>query len=163
MWERADEETMRRRRALAIYLREDLAAAGFPLTPGGLHESALTCGVNVSIDEANDGTGSGVYVEWETHHVLRSASMHAVFSGRSDEPAATYNGAVHSAMEDALFAILTAAGYTVEKGRDEYAPYRLDVSDHTPRTPSWREWLAEQRDAETKLMRATHRRERGVE
>jgi hypothetical protein len=163
MWERADEETIKRRMALARGVREDLAAAGFPLTPGHFHEPALTCGVNVSTDEANDGSGSGVYVEWETHNVLRSASMHAVFSGRSDEPSVEYNGTVHSAMEDALFAILTAAGYTVEKGRDEYAPYRLDISDHTPRTPSWREWLAEQRDAETKLMHATHRRERGGE
>jgi len=51
----------------------------------------------------------------------------------------------------------------VEKCRDEYAPCRLDINDHTPRTPSWREWLAEQRDAETKLMHATHRQERAGE
>jgi hypothetical protein len=153
---------MTRRRALARAVRQDLAAAGLPVTTGDeWFVDALHTGAHVTIDGLDDESGGGVIVYWVVHHVLRTASQKATFSGDRNNAALRHAGAACSAMQDAIAEILTAAGYAVVKDYNDLAPFQMKVLGRTPPGPSWQDFLDEQSEALTKLMHATYRRQHG--
>jgi hypothetical protein len=99
----ADAETIARRSALARAVQEDLAAAGLPITTGAQgFETALAAAAHVFYDQLDDRSGGGVFVEWNVHHVLRSAALTAVTEGRTDHPTVVHSGAAARAMQDAI-------------------------------------------------------------
>jgi hypothetical protein len=125
------------RERLADDVREDLLAAGLPVAASN---SEFAPGAYVYVDNLTDEDGGGVWVDWNEHFVPRWAGMHAVNEGREDDPVFTFAGAVADIMEEALFQILTAAGYTVEKDANDMAPYHLRVTGRAER-PGWRAWI----------------------
>jgi hypothetical protein len=154
----ADEETMKRRQVLARSVKEDLAVAGLPIAPDDLLFGPA--GVKVTVDVMHDEHGGAVSVEWQAHYILRTAAMTAVIKRQSaGHPAVEHHVTASQVMRDAIAEILTTAGYTVLKDYNDLAPDQMKVTGHTPRTPSWRDWLAERRDEQTATMKATHRRE----
>jgi hypothetical protein len=154
----ADAETIARRSALAQAVQEDLAAAGLPITTGSTgFETALAAGAHVFFDHLDDQSGGGVFVEWNVHHVLRSAALTAVTEGRSDHPTVVHSGAAARAMQDAIAEILTATGCTIRKNYSDLEPFQLRVIARNPQ-PSWRDWIDDQTDARAAAMRATYAR-----
>jgi hypothetical protein len=126
---------------LARAVREELVAAGLPVTSGDAAlDSTLTTGAHVYVDEVGD-----VNIHWKTHFVLRSAAMEALSRGQVDDPSIHLNGKTAEAMQDAIAEILTAAGYRVTKDANDMAPSHLLVQE-PPRQaePSWRDWLSQQ-------------------
>src|SRR5690349_15866516 len=131
MLDRADDETLAKRRALAVEVLNDLTVAGLPALLGtDQGTSHLTPGAHVSVDPFAD-TAGGVYVAWATHFALRSAAMDALSEGREDDQAITLVGTAAKAMQDAIAEILTAAGYQVVKDADDMEPFMLTVLDRT--------------------------------
>ena len=145
--EHADAETQARRVALADAVREDLAAAGLPVVPGGDgFDTDLSHGAKVYVDQFTDEDGGGVFVGWSSHYVVEAAAGEAVMLGAAeDDPAIMFSGKVAEAMQDAIAAILVAAGYSVETDVNDYAPYDLLVLGRE-RQESWRSWLSQQLD-----------------
>ncbi len=148
---RADAGTLDRRARLARAVREDLAAAGLPVAAD---ELAVAAGARVYVDELDDG---GVFVDWDVHFALSSAAKDALSEGKQDiDPAIALAGAAARAMQDAIAAILTAAGYSVVKGANDMAPFQLLVIERRP-GPCWQDWLHGQSARRERMLLATAR------
>ncbi len=76
---------------------------------------------------------------------MEAAAGEAVTLGAEDDPRIEFLGKVAEAMQDAIAAILGAAGYTVETETNDYAPFDLLVLGREQQE-SWRSWLSEQLD-----------------
>ncbi|WP_067812523.1 hypothetical protein [Actinomadura kijaniata] len=125
-YEKATPGTCRARDRLAAHARNALAAAGLPLMPSDL-EVTLGSGAEIEVDYGADAAG-GVYATWRLHPQLARAAAYAIGEETGeDDPALLFSGAVAVAMERALGAILTAAGFTVEEADDEYRPFTLRI------------------------------------
>ncbi|WP_328473990.1 hypothetical protein OHA21_13980 [Actinoplanes sp. NBC_00393] len=118
---------------LAMLIREDLGAAGLPVLPVE-YSSMTSAGATVQPDD------SGVVVGWRVHYALMTVGMHEYSRLQRGGPGARFHGAVSDAMRDAMAEILTAAGYTLEKDYNDYAPYDLLVTAGPADRPSWRDW-----------------------
>src|SRR5436309_9694925 len=103
MLDRADDEALAKRRALAVRVLDELTAAGLPAILDSDDHGGwkLAPGAHVSVDPFADA-GGGVYVDWATHRVLRSASLDALCAGRKDDQAIALAGTVKKAMQDAM-------------------------------------------------------------
>jgi hypothetical protein len=85
----------------------------------------------------------GVWVSWKTGADLLDARMAVAVRGahRGEEdwhPALTHTGVVLDAMNLAIDAILTAAGFEVRHDAHEYRPLEMLVVSHR-RAPHWRD------------------------
>jgi hypothetical protein len=133
----ADAETRDQRAALARAVKEELLAAGLPVTPDdAVLDSSLTAGAHVYVDRLAD-SGGGVCVSWKTHFVLRTAAIEALRQHRFDDPSIHLRGKVAEVMLDAMAEILTAAGFSVAKDVNDMAPFDLLVQERQS-DPSWR-------------------------
>ncbi len=102
-----------------------LVAAGLPARVETNHE--IIAGVEISVDTGDDA-GGGVYAEWTCGQDARQAVMDAFEQGQFDGPATDDMGAICGAMQTAIFAILSAAGFAVELVDQEIAPYGVRVT-----------------------------------
>jgi hypothetical protein len=153
MPERADAATVARRAALAQAVKDDLCAAGLPVVPDGV--DPLPSGARVFVDELDDESGGGVYVNWEAHFALRSAALDAFCAGPSaSDPSIRLSSTAAMAMQDAMADILSVAGYQVLKDANDITPYLLKVLRREP-GPSWRDWLHAQTTRRAETLRAT--------
>jgi hypothetical protein len=126
-------------------IRDELINVGLTvLGPEGGHG-----GAQIEVDE-------GVWVSWKPGRHLTAASMAALRRGayRGDErhPALEYRGTAIDAMNDAIAAILNAAGFDVRKGADEYH-HPLELLVESRRTvPHWRDPIAAPLDGASGFM-----------
>ncbi len=119
---------------LADAVRAELTAVG--LTVLGLEDGYG--GVRITVDE-------GVWVSWRPGPQLAAASGAALRRGayRGDErhPAMTYWLVAVKAVNGAIAAVLSAAGFDIREDADEYRPGELLVESRPP-VPHWRDPVA---------------------
>ncbi|MFC4009397.1 hypothetical protein ACFOY2_19345 [Nonomuraea purpurea] len=126
-------------------IRDELTNVGLPvLGPEGSHG-----GVQIEVDE-------GVWVSWKPGRKLTAAGMAALRRGayRGDErhPSLEYRGTAIEAMNDAIAAILNAAGFDVREGTDEYH-HPMELLVESRRTvPHWRDPIAAPLDGASGFM-----------
>ncbi|GAA2823620.1 hypothetical protein [Crossiella cryophila] len=125
MLPKVTEDQLRVLRRLADDVRDTLAEAGLPMT--GDLSPGLRVGVRVEVDPADDEAG-GVWVDWCTHPRMAEAAANCVAEGRVDDPVLTRQGDVQEAMQQALLAILTSAGFQASDPDHDYRPYELQVT-----------------------------------
>jgi hypothetical protein len=101
-----------------------LAEAGLPMA--GDLPPGYRVGVGVEVN-ADDGEARGVWVGWHAHPRLAQAAADCVNEQRFDDPVLTRQGDVMEAMQAALLAILTAAGFQARDPDHDYRPYELQV------------------------------------
>jgi hypothetical protein len=118
-------ERERRLEFLAASACHQLTLAGLPARVATWYDPDLA-GVKITIDNGDDRSG-GVYVSWAPSRDVRAAVMDAVVNGRLDDPTYRYAGATYAAMQPALLAILSAAGFSVELADTEMSPYGVKV------------------------------------
>ncbi|MCO1578914.1 hypothetical protein M8C13_24470 [Crossiella sp. SN42] len=125
MLPKVSDARLRELRNLADDVRDTLAEAGLPIT--GDLAPGLRVGVRVEVDPADDEAG-GVWVDWHTHPRMANAAADCVNEGRLDDPVLTRQGEVMEAMQQALLAILTSAGFQAGDPDHDYRPYELQVT-----------------------------------
>ncbi|MCK2243024.1 MULTISPECIES: hypothetical protein [unclassified Crossiella] len=125
MLPKVSEDRLRALHGLAADVRDTLAEAGLPMT--GDLAPGLRVGVRVEVDPADDEAG-GVWVDWHTHPRLAEAAADCVNERRLDDPVLTRQGEVMEAMQQAMLAILTAAGFQAGDPDHDYRPYELQVT-----------------------------------
>ncbi|MEV1119647.1 hypothetical protein AB0I91_31730 [Actinosynnema sp. NPDC049800] len=120
---------------LARQARDELAAAGLPLSHEGLAPD-LQCGVTVRVTmwEPDDGV---VHADWRPSPRLSRVAVDALRHKHLDHPALHQQGAVSQAMADAVITILTAAGFTARHTTNDYLPYGVDVLAAPEGPPAW--------------------------
>ena len=121
---RVSPEQQRRLEVLAASVCRRLISAGLPARVETEYE--IIPGVEIGIDTGDDFSG-GVYAEWSCGRDVRQASMDALKRGLFDDPAIEDLGAICGAMQTAIFTILSVAGFAVELGDTEIAPYGVRV------------------------------------
>jgi hypothetical protein len=90
--------------------------------------SRPTGGTEVIIDDGADATG-GVFVGWLASPRLRASTSRAFRLRQLDDPLLRHSSAIAAAMMQAMAAILTSAGFTVEDANDEYRSHQLRVTN----------------------------------
>jgi hypothetical protein len=134
MFERMSGDELAGMEALALRVRNELAAAGLPVLAPGLY-LVLAGGAEVEVDDGADRAG-GVFAGWSASPRLRECASRALRLRLLDDPPLWYSSQIAAAMMQAMAAILTSAGFTVEDANDEYRPHRLRVvSGPTPGLP----------------------------
>jgi hypothetical protein len=120
---------------LAEMVRDELVSAGLPVVTTGEGHG----GVHV------DGTDGGdAWVGWRTGPELRSACQAALRRGAyrpggEQHQSLDHQSAVITAMNQAITTVLTATGFEVREGADEFhRPLDLLVVSHMP-VPHWRD------------------------
>jgi len=123
--------------ALSWKVRDELAAAGLPVLASRLNP-ILAGGVEVYTDDSADASG-GVIVGWKASPRLRACASRAFRLKQLDEPVLRHSKAVGAAMMQAIAAVLSSAGFSVEDARDDYRPQQLRVLAAPPSTqpPTW--------------------------
>jgi len=118
-------------------VRNELAAAGLPVLAPGL-DTILAGGAKVYVDYSADASG-GVIVGWTASPRLRACASRAFRLKQLDEPVLRHSKAVGAAMMQAIAAVLSSAGFSVEDARDDYRPQELRVLAAPPSTqlPTW--------------------------
>ncbi|MBA4866667.1 hypothetical protein H1V43_36300 [Streptomyces sp. PSKA54] len=112
---------------LASQVRNELAAAGLPVITHGL-DPVLAGGAEVDIDDGADAAG-GVFVGWLASPRVRASTSRAFRLRQLDDPLLRHSSAIAAAMMQAMAAILTSAGFTVEDANDEYRSHQLRVTN----------------------------------
>jgi hypothetical protein len=112
---------------LASRVRNELAAAGLPVITPGL-DPVLACGAEVDIDDGDDAAG-GVFVGWLPSPRVRASTSRAFRLRQLDDPLLRHSSAITAAMMQAMDAILTSAGFTIEDANDDYRTHQLRVTD----------------------------------
>jgi hypothetical protein len=137
MFERVGAEESAALTKLARRVRDELAAAGLPVVAPEL-DPVLAGGAEVDIDDGDDAAG-GVYVAWQASPRLRDCASRSFRLKQLDDPVLRHSTAVGAAMMQAMAAILTSAGFSVEDARDEYRPQQLRVLSGPPsgQPPVW--------------------------
>src|SRR5262249_3118721 len=103
---------------LASAVRNELAAAGLPVLPPGL-DPVLAGGAEMHIDDGA-GAAGGVFVGWPANPRLEACVKRAFGLKQLDDPVRRHSFAIGAAMMQAMAAILTSAGFSVEDAGDEY-------------------------------------------
>jgi hypothetical protein len=121
---------------LARRVRNELAAAGLPVIPDV--NPVLAGGAEVEVDRGRDMSGD-VFVEWFASPRLRECTSRAFSLWQLDDPLLRHSSQIAAAMMQAMAAILTSAGFTIEDANYEYRSHQLRVlSGPCPRVrPMW--------------------------
>ncbi|OPG10944.1 hypothetical protein B1R27_00015 [Streptomyces sp. GKU 895] len=137
MFERVSAEESAALEALSWKVRNELAAAGLPVLAPGLN-TILAGGADVEVDDGADAAG-GVFVGWTTSPRLQACASRAFRLKQLDDAVLRHSNAVGAAMMQAIAAVLSSAGFSVEDARDEYRPQQLRVLAAPPSTqpPTW--------------------------
>ncbi|MCX4870085.1 hypothetical protein OHU11_01910 [Streptomyces sp. NBC_00257] len=135
MLEKVGAEVLAERERIAARVRDELVAAGLPVTAPGL-SPVLSQGVEVNVDPFDDDAG-GVSVSWRSSPRLENCVLRAARHSLLDDPALAHQQVVLEAMLAAITAILTSAGCTVRDSRNDYAPFTVDVPAGPGGNPSW--------------------------
>src|SRR5215469_11118884 len=125
MLERVSADELAGMEALARRVRNELAAAGLPVPAPGLNP-VLAGGAEVMVDDGAD-TAGGVFAGWSASPRLQACTSRALRLRLLDDPLLRHSSEIAAAMRQAMAAILTSAGFTVEDAHDEYRPYQLRV------------------------------------
>jgi len=115
------------RELLAFWVRNDLAAAGVPISPDLGTDYRI--GAVVEVVEGTD-SDAGVWIRWQAHPHLRIAAVQLVAKHRHEgarAPIVKHAHAVGQAMCGAMLAILVSAGYEAIHSENEYRPLELKV------------------------------------
>ncbi|WP_020140643.1 hypothetical protein [Streptomyces sp. 351MFTsu5.1] len=138
MFERVSAEEAAALEALSWKVRNELAAAGLPvLAP--MMDSVLAGGAEVDVDDGADAAG-GVFISWKTSPRMQACARRAFGLKQLHEPVLRHSHAVGAAMIEAMAAVLSSAGFTVENARDDYhRPQQLRVLAGPPsqQQPVW--------------------------
>jgi hypothetical protein len=126
MFERVSADQLAGMEALARRVRDELAAAGLPVPAPGL-SPVLAAGAEVIVDDGAD-TAGGVFVSWTASPRLQACTSRAFRHRHMDDPLLRHSGEIAAAMMQAMVAILTSAGFTVQDANDDYRPYQLQVA-----------------------------------
>jgi hypothetical protein len=127
MFEKVSADELAGMEALACRVRNELAAAGLPVLPPGMNP-VLAGGAEVMVDGGADMAG-GVFAGWSASPRLRACTSRAFRLRLLDDPLLRHSSEIAAAMMQAMAAILTSAGFTVEDANDEYRPHQLRVID----------------------------------
>ena len=125
MFDKVSADKLAGMEALARRVRNELAAAGLPVPASGLNP-VLAAGAEVMVDDGAD-TAGGVFAGWSTSPRLHECTRRALRLRLLDDPLLRHSSQIAAAMMQAMAAILTSAGFTVEDANDEYRPYQLRV------------------------------------
>lgn len=85
--------------------------------------------MNVEVDPFADDAG-GVFVSWHPSAELVDRFAAPLLAHEFDHPAILLNASIANAMVEALRAILSACGFTVEVSDDEYRSSSLRVTSN---------------------------------
>ncbi|MEU4091536.1 hypothetical protein [Streptomyces sp. NPDC026673] len=137
MFERVSAEELSALEALALEVRNELAAAGLPVLAPGM-SPVLAGGAQVEVDGGADAAG-GVFVGWHASPRVRDCASRAFRLKQLDAPILRHSSAVGAAMMQAMAAVLASAGFGVEDARDDYRPQELRVLTGPPsgQQPAW--------------------------
>lgn len=124
MFERISGDELAGIEALARRVRNELAAAGLPVVSDV--DPVLAGGAMVEVDDGADMAG-GVFAGWSASPRLRECTSRAFGLRMLDDPLLRHSSQIAAAMMQAMGAILTSAGFTVEEANDEYRPHQLRV------------------------------------
>jgi hypothetical protein len=124
MFERMSGDELAGMEALALRVRNELAAAGLPVVPD--LNPVLAGGAVVEVDDGAD-MAAGVFAGWSASPRLRECTSHAFGLRLLDDPLLRHSSQIAAAMMQAMAAILTSAGFTVEDANNEYRPHELRV------------------------------------
>jgi hypothetical protein len=134
MFEKVSAEELAGMEKLARRVRTELAAAGLPVPAPGL-SPVLAGGAEVEVDDGADTAGV-VFVRWTASPRLQACTSRALRLRRLDDPLLRHSAQIAAAMMQAMAAILTSAGFTVQDAHDDYRPYELRVAaGPTPDVP----------------------------
>ncbi|MFF4595275.1 hypothetical protein [Amycolatopsis sp. NPDC001319] len=138
-----DPERRHRLNALLGVVQSELVAAGLPVVPEANPDGTAGAIAYVDMPDLR-----GVLVDWKVGNLLGGAALEAWFDDphREGEEVAAFSrlsAAIGDAMEEAMFAILTAAGLEVERTANDYARNELLVTGRLAPSP----WKA-RRDAQ---------------
>jgi hypothetical protein len=137
MFEKVSGDKLAGMEALALRVRNELAAAGLPVLAPGMNP-VLASGAEVEVDGGADAAG-GIFVGWSASPRLRECAVRAFRLRLMDDPLLRHSSQVGAAMMQAMGAVLASAGFTVEDANDEYRPHRLRVVSGPARNapPMW--------------------------
>jgi hypothetical protein len=124
------------RESLAARVRDELAAAGLPVTAAGMSPHLRPPGAEVRIDKLAH-CHAPVRIDWYTNHTLREAFRLMAMAEQVDTPLFAYYQVVVEAMLRTMMEILTAAGFTVRSSTNDFTPLTLEVLDGPSGTPLW--------------------------
>jgi hypothetical protein len=127
MFDRVSADELAGMQVLARRVRSELAAAGLPVPAPGL-APVLAGGAEVMVDDGADQAG-GVFVNWAASPRLQACTSRVLRHRQLDDPLLRHSAEVKAAMMQAMAAILTSAGFTVQDADDDYRPYQLRVVD----------------------------------
>ncbi|MFD7449276.1 hypothetical protein [Kitasatospora sp. NPDC059827] len=141
MDEHSERHVNARYERMAQRVRDELAAAGLPVTAPGLHRGLAT-GAEVRVSTWNQHFGAAdpeVLVSWHVSPRLRGRAGEEARRADGETPAVRQSGEAQTAMATAMIAILTAAGYTARDHGNEYAPFDVQVLAGPERrtAPAW--------------------------
>jgi hypothetical protein len=125
MFEKVSGDELAGLEALALRVRNELAAAGLPVLIPGM-APVLASGAEVEVDAGADAAG-GVFVGWAASPRLRECALRALRLRLTDDPVLRHSDQVGSAMMQAMAVVLASAGFTVEDADHEYRPRELRV------------------------------------
>jgi hypothetical protein len=124
MFERMSPDELAGMEVLARWVRNELAAAGLPVIPDV--NPVLAGGAEVEVDPGRDVSG-GVFVGWSASPRLRECAGRTFSLRQLNDPLLRHSSQIAAAMTQAMAAILTSAGFTVEDANDEYRSDQLRV------------------------------------
>jgi hypothetical protein len=125
MFERVSADERAGMDVLASRVRDELAAAGLPVLAPGM-DPALLGGAEVEVDDGDDAAG-GVFVGWWASPRLRACTGRAIRLRELNDPLRRHSSEIAAAMMQAMAAVLSSAGFTVEDANDEYRSHQLRV------------------------------------
>jgi hypothetical protein len=126
-YEHVDEEAAASRDYLAERVCRELEVAGLPTSQmSGPEFDRSFAGAEVRVDYGAYSSG-GVYVTWYPSPDLSGAVAESVRNGQFNDPKIHHSGALTEAMRDALIAILSSGGFSVERSTDDMLPFAIKV------------------------------------
>lgn len=121
-----DGQAAERLRHLADRARATLVAAGIPAF--GIMDRDAQGGAAVDVDTGDDG--GGVYIRWTLSKELADEINSLLLANQLSDDRIQYSGKVSAAMQDAIIAILNAAGLSARPtASDGMRPLEVSVSE----------------------------------
>lgn len=124
MYERASAEVLAERARIAERVCGELMAAGLPITS---NDGSTDCDHGALVI-ADDRVSGAVIVEWICHPLLLARLVQAPLTNPGSDPVVGHHGRVKEAMNAAITAILTSAGFAVVANPDDMDPLTLKIA-----------------------------------